>query len=128
MLYNLKKNESKIYEIDKEIYSSIHDLGFRSYSDEEFKCVVAVKRNIVYQITVFDFFATNDEIKLNLNFTIKPTDQLRVKISRDFSRVVYAGMEQFIVEQKDGYTVQRKLNTLAGKDVHYIYEPLLEPS
>ena len=30
--------------------------------------------------------------------------------------------EKFIVEQKDGYTVQRKLNVLTGKIVHYIFQ------
>ena len=61
-------------------------------------------------------------ILLNLNYSNRPTPLLKVKISYDFKTAVFTDLEEkFIVEQKDGYTVQRKLNMLTGKIVHYIY-------
>ena len=61
-------------------------------------------------------------ILLKLNYAHPPTSILKVKISYDFRTAVFTDFEEkFIVEQKDGYTVQRKLNMLTGKIVHYIF-------
>ena len=63
-----------------------------------------------------------DPILLKLNYSYKPSPIVKVKISYDFKTAVFTDMnEKFIVEQKDGYTVQRKLNVLTGKIVHYIF-------
>jgi hypothetical protein len=99
MLYNIQKNESKFYKICTDTYLSIHDMAFISSSNEDFKCVLAVRRNIIYQITVFDFFGQDKSISLNLNFNVKPSDELRVKISKNFSKVVFTDIEEkFMVE------------------------------
>jgi hypothetical protein len=99
MLYNIQKNESKFYEICTDTYMSIHDMAFKSSSNEDYKCVLALRRNIIYQITVFDFFGKDESIKLNLNFNVKPSEELRVKISKNFSKVVYTDIEEkFMVE------------------------------
>jgi len=48
LLYNIQKNESKFYEICTDTYLSIHDMAFISSSNEDYKCVLAVRRNIIY--------------------------------------------------------------------------------
>jgi hypothetical protein len=67
--------------------------------------------------------------KMSLNFGYHPTSQIIVKISRDFKTVVFTDeKEKFQLEQKNGYTLQRKLNQLEGKIIHHIKEgPADEP-
>ena len=71
-----------------------------------------------------DSLAAAEEVPilLKLNYAHRPTPILKVKISYDFKTAVFTDIEEkFIVEQKDGYTVQRKLGMLDGKIVHYIF-------
>ena len=61
--------------------------------------------------------------KMSINFGYQPTPQIIVKISRDFKTVIFTDeKEKFQLEQKNGYTLQRKLNQLEGKIIHYIKE------
>ena len=47
---------------------------------------------------------------------------MKVKISYDFKACVFTDFqEKFIVELKDGYTIQRKLKNMESKNVHYIF-------
>ena len=86
---------------------------------------MAVKRKVVNQINVFDYFANKksarleldpppspgkklekDPINLKLNYGHSPTNMMKVKISFDFKTAVFTDMdEKFIVEQKNGYTI-----------------------
>jgi hypothetical protein len=96
----------------------------------------------VNQIAVFDYFESQKQVrfenngdsssaedlkepaktKLFLNYGHPPSKMMKVKISFDFKTCVFTDInEKFIVEQKDGYTVQRKLGMLTGKIVHYIF-------
>lgn len=65
IIYNIKKSESKIYQIDKLKYEQIYDMGFNSSSDEDFKCVIACKRKGVNQIAVFDFFESQKQVRFD---------------------------------------------------------------
>lgn len=58
-----------------------------------------------------------------MNFKQQVTENLMVKISKDFQKVIFTNRkEHFIIEQKYGETVQRKLFHVQGKIVHMIKE------
>lgn len=56
-----------------------------------------------------------------LNYGEKPTKYLQILISDDFRKIVFTDQGQnFIVELKDGYTVQRKIHQLEDKQSYYM--------
>jgi hypothetical protein len=65
MLYNLEYDITRVYSIDRNIYEQIHDIAFSSTSNDQFTCCLAVKRRIVYQIVVFDYFATRKHVRFD---------------------------------------------------------------
>jgi hypothetical protein len=53
---------------------------------------------------------------MTLNFANVPTDNLTIVISNDFKQVVFTDVnENFILENRDGFTVQKKLTQLDEK-------------
>jgi len=59
----------------------------------------------------------------SLNFAQAPTKLTKVTISTDFQSVVFTDPnENFVLEKKDGYTVQKKLTQLEEKISHYTKE------
>lgn len=60
---------------------------------------------------------------MSLNFAQKPNKQTSVYISSDFQSVVFTDPdENFVLEKKDGYTVQKKLTQLEEKLSYYTKE------
>ena len=127
--------------MNQSIYENILDVRIKSSSSDDFECYVACKRKIINQIVVFDYAeylkkltAQNNkkssweidrdlETRMSLNFSQPTNKQTHVTITRDFQSVVFTDPnENFVLEKKDGYTVQKKLTQLEEKVSHFTVE------
>lgn len=128
LIFQIEKNKSVQYKINQNIYDQIYDVQIKSSSEDKYECYVACQKKIINQIVVFDFFEYIQKLsapqnkksawevdrdlhtRMSLNFAERPSKYMKVTISSDFKQVVFTDFEEnFILEKKDGYTVQKKL-------------------
>ena len=61
--------------------------------------------------------------RIVLNFSARPTKYINIFISEDFSQIVFTDQGQnFVVENKDGCQVQKKIVQLDGKMSYVVHQ------